>query len=783
MAYQIDNKVLQGNQSLDKVWSSELGKAYYRSRRPTVYATATIDSMIDPQPYSGGHLPYGFCVTDGGNTYQVNNYSGTNEAPPHADWDNLGAGISFTPVSTPADLHAVRSVSTRTFGTGTRWAGEYTTAGPAGHYIQVKDIDLEYDTQNAAGAYYNAGAGWKPIGTPANPFTGRYDGCGLGIYEMLINRPATSGIGMFGSVSGAKIKNTSNITFNITGSSGVGGIVGRGELDNASVLINCVAVGRIHSTVSHCGGVIGYGTSISAYSCKAFVEIVGGGTTTGAGGVGGIMGTIYNGTTGGASTVDSCYAGGSVYNVLASTANGLIGHRFGLGEVVTKNYYNTETSGQTKGFANITDTVGQVEGKTTAELLAGTPSAGIYTDWDTRIWRFVPGRYPVHRFFGELPINLPPPELPVEKITEVTDGGLTYYQINWNEPAVKPLGYNLWRSVDNGAWQKANDELITTNHYVLPNHGYGYLYNFYAIDPDTNGGKSIAPDGWKVPSDDDWKELEMHLGMSQAEADGTGWRGTDEGRKLKSRRTAIDATSVGVPTNEHPRWDYDADEFGTNESGFTALAGGRRNTLGTFGLLGSLCYWWSATEASSTTAWRRFLRSDNAGVRREGHNKDYGFSVRCVRENLTGYTDGERVTDADGNIYDTVKIGDQVWMLQDLVTTKYSDGTDIPNNPDEWEAGAYVSGDWVIHGGTIYQANTNTSEEPPHADWDVKTSADWWAALETDAYCASNNDETRAKLDRPDGLHNYFVVAVYNNKVYKQNQETGNSEVTLEEIV
>ncbi len=58
---------------------------------------------------------------------------------------------------------------------------------------------------------------------------------------------------------------------------------------------------------------------------------------------------------------------------------------------------------------------------------------------------------------------------------------------------------------------------------------YGKLYNGFAV----NDPRGLASAGWHIPSDAEWKELEMCLGMTQSEANSTGWRGTDEGGKAK----------------------------------------------------------------------------------------------------------------------------------------------------------------------------------------------------------------------------------------------------------
>jgi len=144
---------------------------------------------------------------------------------------------------------------------------------------------------------------------------------------------------------------------------------------------------------------------------------------------------------------------------------------------------------------------------------------------------------------------------------------------------------------------------------------YGRLYNWYAVDDSRN----LAPEGWHVPTDEEWKHLEMFLGMSQAEADAFSWRGTDEGGKLKETGTT--------------HW-ISPNEGATNESGFSALPGGYRYNRGRFGSIGIGAFFWSSTEFDSKGAWLRNLRYDSPQIDRAGNGsyKYYGFSVRCVRD-------------------------------------------------------------------------------------------------------------------------------------------------------
>ena len=142
---------------------------------------------------------------------------------------------------------------------------------------------------------------------------------------------------------------------------------------------------------------------------------------------------------------------------------------------------------------------------------------------------------------------------------------------------------------------------------------YGLLYNNYAV----NDGRHIAPQGWHIPSDVEWKELEMELGMSHLSADSDACRGNDEGGKLKSTGTILwSSPNVGA----------------TNESGFTALPGGNRDLTDSFSGIGTVAYFWT-----SSGIWYRDLTSSSSNVCRPiNGGSRCGFSVRCVRDEGTG---------------------------------------------------------------------------------------------------------------------------------------------------
>ncbi|HDP74539.1 MAG TPA: PKD domain-containing protein, partial [Bacteroidales bacterium] len=142
---------------------------------------------------------------------------------------------------------------------------------------------------------------------------------------------------------------------------------------------------------------------------------------------------------------------------------------------------------------------------------------------------------------------------------------------------------------------------------------YGVLYNWpAAMNSETSstsnpsGVQGVCPDGWHLPSHAEWTELTDYLGGESV-----------AGGKLKETGTTHwNSPNAGA----------------TNETGFTALPGSYRINSGTFSNIGNYGYWWSASELSTDIAWTRYMYYNGSYVGRSNLDKEFGFSVRCVRD-------------------------------------------------------------------------------------------------------------------------------------------------------
>jgi uncharacterized protein (TIGR02145 family) len=128
---------------------------------------------------------------------------------------------------------------------------------------------------------------------------------------------------------------------------------------------------------------------------------------------------------------------------------------------------------------------------------------------------------------------------------------------------------------------------------------YGKLYNWFAV----NDPRGLAPEGYRVPSDQDWTALSNYLGGEEA---------------------------AGNPMKSTYGWNENG--YGTNSSGFLGLPGGHCSISGKFYDIGNGGCWWSSTEDNTGGAWVRILYYNSGVLIREGGLKEGGFSVRCVKD-------------------------------------------------------------------------------------------------------------------------------------------------------
>jgi len=178
--------------------------------------------------------------------------------------------------------------------------------------------------------------------------------------------------------------------------------------------------------------------------------------------------------------------------------------------------------------------------------------------------------------------------------------------------------------------------------------------------------KNIAPVGWHVPSDAEFNTLLSNVGGASV-----------AGGHLKQAGLTMWMTP---------------NEGADNSSGFNSVGSSFRDNTGVFDVLTKYNFLWSET-FSGTAAWALKLAFDLASASVDLSDKHFGYSLRCVKDDDI---DPGYMTDYDGNIYPTVKIGNQVWMAANLKVTHFNDGTPIPLVTDNaaWAALATAAMCW-----------------------------------------------------------------------------------------
>jgi uncharacterized protein (TIGR02145 family) len=273
-------------------------------------------------------------------------------------------------------------------------------------------------------------------------------------------------------------------------------------------------------------------------------------------------------------------------------------------------------------------------------------------------------------------------------------------------------GYIVWRYVGESTWNNLFEipECECEGAEQIKKYGesrFGYLYNWWAI----NDNRNITPEGWHVPTVDEWAEMMNYLGANE--------------------------TGSGI----HRQWEYVSDKLieqnytywdesyfyyqTTNSAGLTVRGSGSRwGYDGAFAFLKIRAEFGVSQNTDGYFGIHFFVPETNdykVDLMSEGLKPD-GISLRYIKDDEvdTGYMTGN-----DGKVYRTIKIGDQVWLAENVAETKYRNGDAIPG--PTW---------------------TNSA----------------WAALTSDAYCIyDDDDENGWQEGNIDTVFNNFITRILQN--------------------
>jgi uncharacterized protein (TIGR02145 family) len=188
---------------------------------------------------------------------------------------------------------------------------------------------------------------------------------------------------------------------------------------------------------------------------------------------------------------------------------------------------------------------------------------------------------------------------------------------DWMAENLRVTRYNNGDSISNG--EKIgdySDEIEPEYMFVYNDNAsyantYGRLYTWIVTIDERN----VCPTGWHVPNDKEWTELELFLGLSILDTAKICDLNNNISGILKSKSNTWLSPNLGA----------------TNESKFSAMPAGYRRRYN-FDKLGKFACFWSSSSHDYKNSWYRHLYNDKEGVCRTYNLKNYGFSVRCIKD-------------------------------------------------------------------------------------------------------------------------------------------------------
>ena len=200
----------------------------------------------------------------------------------------------------------------------------------------------------------------------------------------------------------------------------------------------------------------------------------------------------------------------------------------------------------------------------------------------------------------------------------------------WMKENLRTTHYSDGTKIDQGTTSST-----TVSYWYYPNNNsankttYGLLYNWAAVmhgeegsEANPSGVQGICPDGWHVPSKEEWYQLRNYV-YSQSQYKCNGFNGV--GKALASKtgwKTYSELCTVGN------------DQENNNATGFGALPAGAYDK-GIYDLFGECAYFWSATadDYYPQTVYYPTISYKDPDVSINRYGKPTGYSVRCLRDN------------------------------------------------------------------------------------------------------------------------------------------------------
>jgi len=162
--------------------------------------------------------------------------------------------------------------------------------------------------------------------------------------------------------------------------------------------------------------------------------------------------------------------------------------------------------------------------------------------------------------------------------------------------------YPSKKMADGKQWMTQNLNIKTNHSYCYGDAEknclqYGRLYTWASAQQVC---QSLG-NGWRFPTDDDWRQLAKHYGGVSADSEDKG-------------KTAYKAL------------------LSPGSSGFNAVLGGGRSPNGQYARLEAHGFYWTSTDIDPATGWTyNFGKGGQALHRQDGGEKESAFSVRCIR--------------------------------------------------------------------------------------------------------------------------------------------------------